>query len=140
MVTKLKVQVSGRWFTVEVQDTDVVPVKVLVDGQEIEVCVEPVEKTSKSPEISYLDSDLTKDVSDTDANRPAKTFNSPMPGVILSVAVKEGNQINAGDEICVLEAMKMQQTLRAEWPGIVGHIHVKVGQQILSGDPILDLS
>ena len=45
-----------------------------------------------------------------------------------------------GDEICVLEAMKMQQTLRAEWTGIVDEIHVETGQQIQGGDKILSLA
>ena len=45
-----------------------------------------------------------------------------------------------GDEICVLEAMKMQQSLRAEWAGTVKAIHVSPGQQVLDGDAIAELS
>ena len=63
-----------------------------------------------------------------------------MPGVILSVTVKIGDQVITGDEICVLEAMKMQQTLRAEWSGIVQAVHVESGQQVLDGDPLIDLA
>ena len=45
----------------------------------------------------------------------------------------------AGDEICVLEAMNMQQMLRADWSGIVKTVHVQAGQQVLDGDAIVDL-
>ena len=62
-----------------------------------------------------------------------------MPGVILSVAVKIGDQVVTGDPICVLEAMKMQQVLRADWTGIVRTVHVESGQQVLDGDPIVEL-
>ena len=62
-----------------------------------------------------------------------------MPGVILSVAVQVGAQVVTGDEICILEAMKMQQMLRADWSGIVSKVHVQSGQQVLDGDPIVDL-
>ena len=62
-----------------------------------------------------------------------------MPGVILSVSVKVGDQVITGDEICVLEAMKMQQMLRADWSGVVTAVHVESGQQVLDGDPIVDL-
>ena len=62
-----------------------------------------------------------------------------MPGVIMSVSVKEGDQVVTGDEICVLEAMKMQQSLRAEWSGIVRTVHVQPGRQVLDGDPIIEL-
>jgi biotin carboxyl carrier protein len=68
-----------------------------------------------------------------------RTFTSPRPGIILSVAVKIGDQVITGDEVCVLEAMKMQQTLRADWSGIVQAVHVESGQQVLDGDPLVDL-
>jgi biotin carboxyl carrier protein len=62
-----------------------------------------------------------------------------MPGVIVSVAVKQGDQVVPGDQVCVLEAMKMQQTLRAEWAGLVREVHVQTGQQMQGGDPIVTL-
>ena len=62
-----------------------------------------------------------------------------MPGIIVSVAVSPGDQVVPGDEICVLEAMKMQQTLRADWAGVVRSLHVQPGQQVQGGDPIATL-
>ena len=62
-----------------------------------------------------------------------------MPGVIVSVAVSEGDKVVTGDEVCVLEAMKMQQVLRADWTGIVKTVHVRAGEQVLDGDAIVDL-
>ena len=50
-----------------------------------------------------------------------------------------GDEVVTGDEICVLEAMKMQQMLRADWSGIVRSVHVEAGQQVLDGDPIVEL-
>ena len=70
---------------------------------------------------------------------PTKIFSSPMPGIIVSVAVKQGDQVVPGDEVCVLEAMKMQQTLRAEWAGIVREVHVRSGNQVQGGDRIVTL-
>ena len=62
-----------------------------------------------------------------------------MPGVIMSVSVTGGDQVVTGDEICVLEAMKMHQTLRADWSGIIKTVHVQEGQQVLDGDIIVEL-
>ena len=75
----------------------------------------------------------------TGSAKAVKAFTSPMPGVVVSVAVVVGDVLVTGDEICVLEAMKMQQTLRADWSGTVGTVHVQSGQQVLDGDPIVDL-
>ena len=68
-----------------------------------------------------------------------RVFQAPMPGVILAVKVNVGDTLVTGDEVCTLEAMKMQQTLRAEWSGVVKTVFVQVGQQIAGGDPIVEL-
>ena len=62
-----------------------------------------------------------------------------MPGIVLSVAVGVGDQVTTGDDICVLEAMKMQQTLKADWSGVVSAVHVIAGQQVRDGDAIVEL-
>ncbi len=62
-----------------------------------------------------------------------------MPGTILSVEVAVGDELAIGDQICVLEAMKMQQVLRADWSGVVRAVHVVVGQQVPDGSPIIEL-
>ena len=62
-----------------------------------------------------------------------------MPGIVLSVAVGVGDQVTTGDDICVLEAMKMQQTLKADWSGVVSAVHVIAGQQVQDGDAIVEL-
>ena len=118
----------------EVEDPNAIPVRAVVDGEEVRVQIEPDVVESGHPTQS-------PEVTPAPPRAPAvtRTFNTPMPGVILSVAVKEGDQIVTGDEICVLEAMKMQQTLRADWSGVVGAVHVKEGEQVLDGDAIIDL-
>ena len=150
----MKVKVRDRWFTVEVVDLSGNPVKVLVDGDPVEVDLEgliSIDDGPKSvkPELSVQHAAEApalpvEGVRPVPARAPAtpsaaKTFSSPMPGIILSVAVKVGDQVVTGDEVCVLEAMKMQQVLRADWSGIVRAVHVESGQQVLDGDPIADL-
>ena len=59
---------------------------------------------------------------------------APMPGTVVSVAVEPGQQVEAGQPVLVLEAMKMQHTVRAPGPGTVTQIEVKPGAQVASGD------
>jgi biotin carboxyl carrier protein len=63
-----------------------------------------------------------------------------MPGIIISVSVEVGTNVVTGDDVCILEAMKMQQTLRADWSGVVSAVHVQPGQQVSEGDPIVELA
>ena len=59
---------------------------------------------------------------------------APMPGTVVSVAVEQGQQVEAGQPVLVLEAMKMQHTVRAPGPGTVTEIDVKPGAQVASGE------
>ena len=143
MSSVLRVKVGDRWYEVEVTDLEGDPVQTLVDGEPVEVHLERLVETA----VPEPESDETPQAVPAERPNPpariaaaaVKTFNSPMPGVVLSVAVQAGDQVVTGDEVCVLEAMKMQQVLRAEWSGIVRTVHVQPGQQVSDGAPIVDL-
>ena len=54
----------------------------------------------------------------------------PMPGMVLNVLVKEGDAVKKGDELLVLEAMKMENNIKAPGDGIVSEISVKSGDKV----------
>ena len=138
---RLKVQIKDRWHTVEVADLKTSPIRVLVDGEPVEVDID-LAAAAESVQPAAGPEDIVSEIPEA---RPAqlpiaiKSFHSPMPGVVVSVSVREGAQVVTGDEICVLEAMKMQQVLRSDWTGIVKAVHVQPGQQVLDGDLIIEL-
>ena len=147
MTTKLQVKIRDRWYAVEVEDLHSSPLRVLVDGEPVEVDLNQFvegDTTNNSAQVSPQVSieGPAPVVAPTNSNSSpsaVKVFASPMPGVVLSIAVSVGDQVVTGDEICVLEAMKMQQTLRADWSGVVKAVHVQPGQQVLDGAPIVEL-
>lgn len=55
---------------------------------------------------------------------------SPMPGLVISVDVAEGDRVAKGDRLLTVEAMKMEHTLRAPFDGIVGKLPVSVGTRV----------
>ena len=59
---------------------------------------------------------------------------APMPGTVVSVAVEAGQQVEAGQPVLVLEAMKMQHTVSAPYAGTVTEIDVKPGAQVAAGE------
>ena len=167
MSQTVKVKVGKRWYKVTVDDLDVNQVHVTIDGSLIQVDVQTIReslglpdvggqlKTSKQSGPNLDPSPYSSPKAQPDDLSPRqppgrpealpgtptaiKSFRSPMPGIIKSVTVSEGDQVVTGDGVCVLEAMKMEQTLRADWTGIVKKVHVSAGQQVLDGDPIIDL-
>jgi len=62
----------------------------------------------------------------------------PMPGVIVSIAVTPGQHVKAGDAICIVEAMKMENVLRAERDGVVTRVHCGAGDVVAVDAPIVE--
>ncbi len=73
------------------------------------------------------------------ADAPAGTegLSVPMAGVIVSIDVKPGDSLSAGQQVAVLEAMKMEHIIRAEKPGTVEQVAAKQGEVINPGVPLL---
>src|SRR5205085_2221889 len=59
-----------------------------------------------------------------------KVVRSPMPGLIVSLAVSEGQEIKTGETLAVIEAMKMENVLRAERDGVIKKIRVNQGDSV----------
>ena len=64
----------------------------------------------------------------------------PMPGLVVSIAVKEGQEVKAGEPVAVVEAMKMENVLRAEIDGTVKKINAKPGDSLAVDAVILEFS
>ena len=86
----------------------------------------------------------TKQAADFAARMPkkekpdlSKWLMSPMPGLIVSIAVKPGEEVKAGQELAVLEAMKMENVLRAEQDGVVETINVEAGATVAADDVLI---
>jgi propionyl-CoA carboxylase alpha chain len=65
---------------------------------------------------------------------------SPMPGLLVTIAVREGQQVKAGEELAVVEAMKMENVLRAERDGTVAKLCAKPGDSLAVDQVILEFA
>ncbi|AND90457.1 acetyl-CoA carboxylase biotin carboxylase subunit [Bradyrhizobium diazoefficiens] len=76
----------------------------------------------------------------TTASDTGKKLLCPMPGLIVSIAVTEGQEVKAGETLAVVEAMKMQNVLRAEQDGTVKKIHASAGATLAVDALILEFA
>ena len=90
---------------------------------------------------------LTKAAAGLAAKMPAKappggskTMRSPMPGLLHSVTVAVGQRINAGEEVAVVEAMKMENVLRADRDGVIAAVLAGPGDQLAVDQPIIEFA
>ncbi|MFC4617243.1 acetyl-CoA carboxylase biotin carboxyl carrier protein subunit [Camelliibacillus cellulosilyticus] len=68
-----------------------------------------------------------------------KTIESTMAGTLLNVLVKEGDEVKAGDQIALIESMKMEIPIESDADGVVAEIKGSIGDFINEGDPIVIL-
>ncbi|MFH1679252.1 MAG: biotin/lipoyl-containing protein [Candidatus Eisenbacteria bacterium] len=91
----------------------------------------------------YLDVDVRSELEERAGTRREKeesagrfVVRSPMPGLMIKVAVSAGGTVRAGDPVAVVEAMKMQNELTAERAGRVVEVHVAPGDRVDARSPI----
>ena len=123
----LRIKIKDKWFEVEVLEFSTKKAVFLVDGEQMIVTPGSKVTLDTSSEQSFSDLSISK------------SFTAPMPGTVIELLVEVGQKIDEGEEVCILESMKMQQVLRSEVSGVVKRIVVSEGDQILDAQVIFDL-
>lgn len=140
---KVTVKIDGRTFVVQVGDTQSRPVVAMVDGERFEIWPDEVlpagiqEKTDKPGGNAALEA-ATPGQPAVGNEIAGNQLTAPLPGVIDSIAVQPGDIVTQGQELLVIEAMKMKNVLRSPIAGEVQAIKVGVGQHVRHSDLLLE--
>ncbi len=136
------VTIAGRMYTVEVPNPNERPVRAIVDGEVIEVAVaapsaaaQPVASAAPVSAPAPAPAPVRAPAGGGAGN----VVKAPLPGTVVSISVKEGDRVSHGQELCILEAMKMNNPIRATQAGVVTAIHIRVGEQVQHGAPLITL-
>ena len=136
---QLRVRVNGEWYTVEVGDVYQSPVEVVVDGEsyliELDTAVESGAALRRGRQQRKVEQPGLRGITQGDD----RVIRCPLPGKIVSVTVAKGQVIEAGDEICKLESMKMEQSVRMATGGTVKNVKIKKDQSVNAGTPLIEL-
>ncbi|XP_014391567.1 PREDICTED: propionyl-CoA carboxylase alpha chain, mitochondrial isoform X4 [Myotis brandtii] len=89
--------------------------------------------------LTKLAAELNRFMLEKVAEDTSSTLRSPMPGLVVAVSVKPGDMVSEGQEICVIEAMKMQNSMTAGKTGKVKSVHCKAGDTVGEGDLLVEL-
>ncbi|MBO5420219.1 MAG: acetyl-CoA carboxylase biotin carboxyl carrier protein subunit [Bacteroidales bacterium] len=119
-----EVNVNGVAYQVEMEDMPTAPVQSIPAAP---VLSSPVQQVQPAQQAA------------APASGAGKKITSPLPGVIVALKVNVGDKVAAGQEVAVLEAMKMENSIEAETPGTVTAIHVAKGDSVLEGAPIITI-
>jgi glutaconyl-CoA/methylmalonyl-CoA decarboxylase subunit gamma len=137
LVTRYRVTVDGRTYTVEVDDPRARPVTARVAGQVFQVDVEGVAAVSAPPQAGdqRATAPERRVASSSDAAPPGQSLvTAPIPGTIAKVVAAVGQKIERGDALLTIEAMKMFNVIRSPWAGTVQAVHVVEGKHVTQGE------
>ena len=65
---------------------------------------------------------------------------SPMPGLVVTMDVKVGDTVQEGEQVCIIEAMKMQNIIRAERTGVVKAVGAKAGDSVAADEVLVEFA
>ncbi|HLO13313.1 MAG TPA: biotin/lipoyl-containing protein [Anaerolineales bacterium] len=133
---KYVVKVADQYYEVEIVDIYARPVIARIDGQEFEVSPEDGIKLALQREVKEHNSiELSKQTSKAGANMNELT--APLPGIVIETFVKAGEQIEAGQVVLVIEAMKMKNSIRSTRAGKIVEVLVSAGETVAHKQPLV---
>ena len=142
-VTTFRIKVGDNWYTVEVNELTHSPVQVTVEG---EIFLVEVEGLPDHPPVRprrgrAQSQDLVAPPSlrNSASGTPDNIIASPLSGRVISILVRPGEQVTAGQEVCVVEAMKMEQSIRTTRDGVIKDILVQPMDTVRTSDPLIQL-
>lgn len=138
-----KYKINGMKFTVNVGD--IVDNEATVEVNGVPYKVELDRKTPQKPALTqsgHTNHGANAPVTSKPAPRPAApshpdAVKSPLPGTVMSIAVKVGDTVKAGDKVGVLESMKMENEIRTIKGGVVKQVLVSAGDTVQEGDDLM---
>lgn len=149
IVDERHIIVNGRKLTVDFNSVSGQPVySLLVDGKSFEGFVYPGESEW---EVLIMGRQFPVVVEDEREKRLRAAaggsvsdageyhLRAPMPGMVVSIPVEEGQGVEKGDVLLILESMKMQNELKAPRAGTVGRIRVKLGESVEQRQTLLSV-
>lgn len=139
-MSEYKFKINGKEYTVNVNSIEGQNASVTVNGTAYNVEIEsgaPAAVAAPAPVQSAKPATPVQAAAPSSAS--GTVVNSPLPGVIVELCVKEGQTVKRGEKVAVLEAMKMENEILSPADGTVSAVHVNKGDSILEGAKVVTI-
>jgi len=147
---KYVLEIGEKEYTAEVTEVTTENVKITINGEHYNVKLKEFGRTHKPmPEIQKIEKVQSSRPAPTPTIKPvsqpvvgdnAGAVYAPLPGLILDVMIKEGDVVNAGQNLILMEAMKMENQIQAPHDGIINKVYVKKGDSIEEEQLLIEIS
>ncbi|MBU93347.1 MAG: hypothetical protein CL723_02000 [Chloroflexi bacterium] len=141
MKKEVIVNIDGKEFIVELfVDTDLNIDSVVVDGEIVEF--DDIKNINVQGSSQNIDAKLKSDSGEfnkNDSNSNSHQIITPMAGVILKILKNKDDTVSKGDDLFVVESMKMEQIIKSDYDGIVDAVNVDTNEQVSAGKILMTI-
>lgn len=131
MIRKYIVTIDSNKFEVEVEENGVVKSTNVAAPVAVAPAAAPVAAPAAAPIVA--EAPAAPAAAPADGNK----LTAPLPGTLLRITAKQGTVVKEGDELCVIEAMKMENPIASPFSGTVVSVVANEGAMLNAGDLIL---
>lgn len=139
-----KFKINGNEYNVQINAVEGQEMSMEVNGTHYNVTVETemekkpiIARPATKPQVAAAPSGTVQRSASKPSAAGGNKITAPLPGTILDVMVKEGDEVKEGQAVVVLEAMKMENSLEADQAGKVKEVKVRKGDAVLEGDVLI---
>ncbi|HOJ38760.1 MAG TPA: acetyl-CoA carboxylase biotin carboxyl carrier protein subunit [Ignavibacteriales bacterium] len=136
---KYNIVVNGNSYDVEIVSFTGANAVVNVNGETFNVDLPQQVTSAPAAAPKPAQKAASKPAAAHSTTHDANVVVAPIPGTILKVLVKPGDSVTAGQEVVILEAMKMENILKAEKSGKVKAVKVNPGDTVMEGDVLVEI-
>lgn len=136
-----KMKINGEKYDAKIKKYKSDQVIVEVNGIDYEIELEKTDRR-KTEIVRSPKTQPALDVVKTPSKPVVVSAGSvlaPIPGLVLRILVKEGDRVNSGDPVLILEAMKMESEIISTATGIISKISVKEGASVQEGEALIEV-
>ena len=136
-----KFNINNSDYTVDITGAEDNVIELEVNGTPFKVEMEKeVKAAPKTPRVTNAPVTQNAKTDPVSSGASTSKVEAPLPGVILSVNVKENDVVKAGDTLMTMEAMKMENSIVAEKGGVIKSVKVKPQDSVLQGDVLVEIA
>ena len=135
-----KFRINGNQYEVEVLEIDGNMARIEVNGTvydvEMQREIPKVKTIVAAPAAQGRPAQETRQANRESSGKAAEV-RAPLPGVIIQVLVRPGDEVKAGQTLCTLETMKMENAIKAEAGGKIAAVNISAGQSVLQDEVLI---
>ena len=137
---EFKFIIDGHKFSTTVNELEGNLAEVTVNGTTFKVEIEKEQPASATPRPTAQQVVSAAQQAAAPAAGGVQVVKSPLPGSIVKVNIKVGDNVKVGDELLTMESMKMENSVKSEFAGVVKAVYAEPGKNVMQEDKLVEIA